>query len=154
MNARFRMLTALTTLGFASAARLADQDSPAYPPRFNMATNAGAMIPTGTLRDSFDTGLMLGAQGTYDVSTHLALLGSFDWANPTTKLVPADARANIYQADLGVELAGARGNTRRWAMQRLLIRSADARRDSSHQKRRGALRWIRLSPMTGNRLTD
>jgi hypothetical protein len=116
MTTRTRTVSTLTAFLFVSAATLAAQDAPVYAPKFNLSTYAGASIPTGKLRDDFDSGLLLGAQGTYDLARHVALLGAFDWTNPNTKLVPADARSNIYQADLGVELGGARGNTRKWAM--------------------------------------
>jgi hypothetical protein len=104
----------------ASAVRLSAQEESIHPPRVTVATYAGASIPTGDLRDSFDSGFLLGAQGNYNVSRYLGVLASFDWTNPATKLVPADTRTNIYQADLGLELGGARGNTKRWAMRPFL----------------------------------
>jgi hypothetical protein len=46
---------------------------------------AGASIPTGGLRE---------------------------WTHQTTKLIPIDADASVYQGNLGIELGGARGGTR------------------------------------------
>jgi hypothetical protein len=106
----------VASLALASVTALSAQDVLRYPPRFNLSTYAGASIPTGDLRDSFDTGLLLGAQGTYDLGAHLGLLGNFDWTHPTTKLALGDPHANVYQADVGLELGGARGATRKWAM--------------------------------------
>jgi outer membrane protein with beta-barrel domain len=100
----------------ASAVRLSAQEETLQPPRFTIATYAGASLPTGTLRDSFDNGFLLGAQGNYDFNKHFGMLASFDWTNPDTKLVPSDTRTNVYQGDLGLEVGGARGNTKRWAM--------------------------------------
>jgi hypothetical protein len=120
MNIHLHTLGALAAITFASAAPLAAQDSqdftPTYVPRFNMSTFAGASIPTGTLRDSFDAGFLLGAQATYDLSTHFGLLGNLDWTHPDTKLVATQAGANVYQADLGLEVGGARGSTKHWAL--------------------------------------
>jgi hypothetical protein len=65
MKVHFLTITtvgAAAALALASAAVLPAQDALRYPPRFNMSAYAGALIPTGNLRDSFDTGLLLGAQ--------------------------------------------------------------------------------------------
>jgi hypothetical protein len=123
-HACVRLTATVAAFAAGAAVRLPAQQAPEapvapaamYAPRFNMVTYAGASIPTGTLRDSFDSGFLLGAQGTYDLSRHVGVLGSFDWTNPDTKLVPTDSRANIYQVDLGLEVGGARGNTRKWAL--------------------------------------
>jgi hypothetical protein len=104
-------------LTFAGATALGAQNAPpAYAPRFDIAPYAGASIPTGALRDAYDAAFLLGAQGTYSLSSHLDLLGDFDWTRPTTTLVPNDVHADVYQAALGVEVGTARGNARRWAM--------------------------------------
>jgi len=109
--------TLVVALAIASATTLVAQESPpTYAPRFDVATYAGAAIPTGALRDSFDSAFLLGAQGTYTLGSHIDVLGDFDWTRPATKLVPTDVHADVYQADLGVEIGGARGNTHRWAM--------------------------------------
>lgn len=116
---KFRIVAAITAISVASAATLAAQDAddtPRSAPSFSLATYAGASIPTGALRNAFDNALLLGAQGNYALGTHLDLLGDFDWAHPSTKLLPTDTHANVYQADLGLELGGARGDTRRWAL--------------------------------------
>ena len=111
------VVAAVATLTIASVAPLAAQEVPApYAPRFHVATYAGAAIPTGSLSDSFDNSFLLGAQGTYALGSHFELLGDFDWTRPTTSLVSTDAHADVYQADVGVEVGAARGNTRRWAM--------------------------------------
>ena len=111
------VVAAVATLTIASAAALAAQEAPApYAPRFHVATYAGAAIPTGSLSDSFDNSFLVGAQGTYALGSHLELLGDFDWTRPTTSLASSDAHADVYQADVGVEVGGTRGNTRRWAM--------------------------------------
>ena len=111
------VVTAVATLTIVSGAALAAQEAPApYAPRFHVATYAGAAIPTGSLSDSFDNSFLLGAQGTYALGSHFELLGDFDWTRPTTSLASSDTHANVYQADVGVEVGGARGNTRRWAM--------------------------------------
>jgi len=116
MTYRCTSLFFAAALACAPAATLAAQDAVPYAPKFNMSTYAGASIPTGNLRDAFDTGVLLGAQGNYDLNSHLGLLGNFDWTHPTTKLVAGDDHANIYQADLGLEVGGIRGSARRWAM--------------------------------------
>ena len=128
-------LSALAALAFA-AAPIAAQDAgpypaqftPQYAPRFNVATYAGASIPTGTLRDDFDSGFLLGAQATYDLGAHVGVLGSFDWTHPTTRLVATDAGANVYQADLGLELGGARGNMTHWALRPFMDLGGGVRR--------------------------
>lgn len=104
-------------LTLAGATALGAQEAPpSYAPRFAIAPYAGASIPTGALSDTYDSAFLLGAQGTYTLASHLDLLGNFDWTRPTTTLVASDAHADVYQADLGVEVGAARGNTRRWAM--------------------------------------
>ena len=113
---RVHTAVAVAALVAASAVRLSAQEDTLQPSRFTIATYAGASLPTGTLRDSFDNGFLLGAQGNYDLNSHLGMLASFDWTNPDTKLVPGDTRTNVYQADLGLELGGSRGNTRKWAL--------------------------------------
>ena len=115
-HAAVRTVAAITALAAVAAVRLPAQEATPYAPKFNLAAYAGASIPTGDLSDSFDSGFLLGAQGTYDLSRHVGVLGSFDWTNPANKLVPEDSRTNIYQADLGLEFGGARGSTTRWAM--------------------------------------
>jgi len=115
-HAAVRAVAAVTAFAAVAAVRLPAQETMPYASKFNMAAYAGASIPTGPLGDSFDSGFLLGAQANYDLSRHFGILGSFDWTNPNNKLVPADARTNIYQADLGIEFGGARGNTKRWAM--------------------------------------
>lgn len=111
-----RTVAAVAAFAAMAAVRLPAQETMGYAPRFNMNAYAGASIPTGNLSDSYDSGFLLGAQANYDFNRHLGLLGRFDWTNPSNKLVPDDSRTNIYQADLGLELGGARGNTKRWAM--------------------------------------
>ena len=120
MRAHFHTIATVAAFAAACAVRLSAQQESIPPSRFTVATYAGASLPTGDLRDSFDNGFLLGAQGNYDFNQHLGVLASFDWSNPATKLVPADTRTNIYQADLGLEVGGARGNTKRWAMRPFL----------------------------------
>jgi len=119
MRTHFHAIGTVAALA-ASAIRLSAQEEAIHPPKFTVATYAGASIPTGTLRDSFDNGFLLGAQGNYDFDRHFGVLASFDWTNPATKLVPSDTHTNVYQGDLGLELGGARGNTKRWAMRPFL----------------------------------
>jgi hypothetical protein len=116
MKVRIATFATFAALTFASAATLAAQDDPPYVPRFNLTTSAGAAIPTGDLRNAFDSGLLIGEQANYSLGSHLDVLGDFDWSHPSTKLLPTDTHANVYQADLGLEVGGAHGNTRRWAM--------------------------------------
>jgi len=78
----FHAVVAVAALAAVSAVRLSAQEETLQPPRFNIAAYAGASLPTGTLRDSFDNGFLLGAQGNYDFNKHLGLLASFDWTNP------------------------------------------------------------------------
>jgi len=113
-------VVAVAAFAAASAVRLSAQEETLQPPRFTVATYAGASLPTGTLRDSFDNGFLLGAQGNYDFNKHLGMLASFDWTNPDNKLVPSDTHTNVYQGDLGLELGGARGNTKKWAVRPFL----------------------------------
>jgi hypothetical protein len=117
MKYRTSTLAFLGATCFALTTSLSAQDAPpTYVPRFNFATYAGASIPTGNASDDFDTALLLGAQGNYALGAHLDLLGDFGWSHPSTSLLPTDTHANVYQAGVGLEVGGARGNTRRWAM--------------------------------------
>ena len=113
---RLRVLTLASALTLTATALSAQEARPSYTPRFDLAPYAGASIPTGALRDAFDSAFLLGAQGTYTLASHLDLLGDFDWTRPATKLVTSDVHADVYQADLGLEVGTARGNTHRWAM--------------------------------------
>src|SRR3954469_3561699 len=100
-------LFSATTL--ALAATLTAQDAPpSYAPRFNFATYAGASMPTGDLKNSFGNSFLLGAQGNYSLRNHLDVLGDFNWTNPSTTLSTTDTHANVYQADLGLEVGGTR----------------------------------------------
>jgi hypothetical protein len=101
---------------FALAPALSAQYAAPYASRFGIAPYAGASIPTGDLRDTFDSAFLLGAEGMYSLGTHFDVLGGFDWTQPSTTLVTTDAHTNVYQADLGVEVGTARGNMKRWAM--------------------------------------
>ena len=117
MRYRITTLAMVSATSLALATTLTAQDAPpSYVPRFALATYAGASIPTGDLRDSFDSALLLGAQGNYSLTNHLDMLGDFNWSHPSTTLLSTDTHANVYQADLGLEVGGARGNTRRWAL--------------------------------------
>ena len=114
--ARAGIVALAVGIALASASALSAQESPpTYAPRFDIAPYAGAAIPTGALRDAFDSSLLLGAQGMYSLGSHVDVLGDFDWARPATKLVATDVHADVYQAGLGVEVGTARGSTRRWA---------------------------------------
>jgi len=117
MRYRITTLAMVSATSLALATTLTAQDAPpSYVPRFALATYAGSSIPTGDLRDSFDSALLLGAQGNYSLTNHLDMLGDFNWSHPSTTLLSTDTHANVYQADLGLEVGGARGNTRRWAL--------------------------------------
>ena len=120
------LMLGLTLVG--ATALGAQNAPPTYAPRFDIAPYAGASIPTGALRDAYDAAFLLGAQGMYSLSSHLDLLGDFDWTRPTTTLVPSDVHADVYQAALGVEVGTARGNTRRWAMRPFADVGAGVRR--------------------------
>jgi len=128
---RASALVLLTGFAATAAPFSAQEAPPSYAPRFDLAAYAGAAIPTGALRDDFDSAFLLGAQGTYTVASHLDLLGNFDWTRPATNLVASDAHADVYQADLGVEVGAARGNTHRWAMRPFADVGAALRRYNS-----------------------
>ena len=111
------MSTATLLLGLsASSVASAQESPPRYVPRIAIAMDAGAAVPTGDLRDAFGSAFVLGAQGTYNVLSHLDVLADFDWSRPDTKLAVSDDHANVYQGDVGIEIGGARGSARRWAM--------------------------------------
>jgi len=116
MNARIHTLAALTTLAFASVTTASAQEETLPPPRFALSASAGASLPTGDLKNEYNSGLLLAAQANYDFTRHLGLLGRFDWTNPSNKLVDTDTHSKIYQGDLGLEYGGARGNTKKWAL--------------------------------------
>jgi hypothetical protein len=116
IDMRIHRISLAICAAIAFATTVSAQDAPLLAPRFRMATYAGASIPTGTLRDAFDNSFLLGANATYDLRSHLALLGSFDWTNPATTFSTNDTHANVYQANLGLELGGARSAMKRWAL--------------------------------------
>jgi hypothetical protein len=117
MKVRISAFAMVSATSLALAATLTAQDAPpSYAPRFALAMYAGASIPTGDLKSSFDNSFLLGAQGNYALTNHLDVLGNFDWTHPSATLASTDTHADVYQAGLGLEVGGARGNMRRWAM--------------------------------------
>jgi hypothetical protein len=90
-------LAALTTF----AARAEAQRAPVATP-FEVRPVVGALVPTGAQRDLLKDAVLAGAQLSYVVNPHVALLGSFAWA-PTEDQTLADAKVDLFQYEVGVE---------------------------------------------------
>ena len=90
-------LAALTTF----AARADAQRVPVATP-FEVRPVVGALVPTGAQRDLLKDAVLVGAQASYAVTRHVALLGSFAWA-PTEDQTLADQKVDLFQYELGVE---------------------------------------------------
>jgi hypothetical protein len=84
-----------------TAGALAAQE-PAAEPRLALRPFVGTSIPAGAERSALGTGLLLGAQAGYDLGHRLSVIGDLSWARPTSKLVSADARTDVYQLDAGL----------------------------------------------------
>lgn len=88
-------LTALTALP-SLATRAEAQSSIAIRP------TVGVFVPTGDQRDLLSDAVLVGVQGSYELTSHFALLGTFGWS-PTKARALNDAKVDLFQYDLGVE---------------------------------------------------
>jgi hypothetical protein len=93
------ILFAATTFGVGRS--LAAQE-PTAEPRLALRPFVGTSIPAGAERDALGTALLLDGQAGYDLGRHLSVIGDLSWARPTSKLVTADARTDVYQLDAGL----------------------------------------------------
>jgi hypothetical protein len=90
-------LTALATF----AARADAQRAPVATP-FEIRPLVGAFVPTGAQRDLLKDAVLVGAQASYALTPHVALLGSFGWA-PSKDQTFAEEKVDLFQYEVGVE---------------------------------------------------
>jgi hypothetical protein len=83
---------------------------------FELRPYAGTYVPMGSQRDVFHDGLLVGAEGAYDLGANFHVIGDVSWTRPSTKLVSVDSRTNIYQYGAGVELGVARDIGGEWML--------------------------------------
>ena len=69
---------------------------------FEVRPIVGALVPTGAQRDLLKDAVLVGAQASYAVTRHVALLGSFAWA-PTEDQTFRDEKVDLFQYEVGVE---------------------------------------------------
>jgi hypothetical protein len=93
-------LAALTALA-AFAPRAGAQRAPVAQP-FEVRPLVGAFVPTGAQRDILKDAVLVGAQASYALNPHVALLGSFGWA-PSKDQTFAEEKVDLFQYELGVE---------------------------------------------------
>lgn len=88
-------LTTLATLP-SLATRAAAQGSVSIRP------TVGVFVPTGDQRDLLEDAVLVGVQGTYDLTPTFALSGTFGWS-PNKARALGDEKLDLFQYDLGIE---------------------------------------------------
>lgn len=97
---RSRMLLAAGLL--LSASTVGAQDAPRrLTPEIRPFV--GVFVPTGGLRDAFKSATTLGAQGAFELTRNVHLLGSVGWTHGHSKLVRGNDLTHIWQYDVGAE---------------------------------------------------
>ena len=69
----------------------------------------GAFLPTGKQKDDLKSSILTGVQVGYPFASSARLVGTFAWA-PSKATTLSDAKTNVYQYDVGAELAGQVGS--------------------------------------------
>jgi hypothetical protein len=72
-------------------------------PQAEIRPFVGAYIPTGGLRDRFETATMVGAQGALELSQNLHVLGTLAWTDGHNKFGLNINGTHIWQYDIGGE---------------------------------------------------
>jgi hypothetical protein len=86
----------------AAPARAAVGDAEALPAhRADVSVLAGAWLPIGDARQTFEDAPLTGFQLAYELDPHLAVVGTFGWA-PTRAKALGNADLDLYQYDLGL----------------------------------------------------
>lgn len=62
----------------------------------------GVFVPTGDQRDLLKDALLVGVQGSYNLTHNFALTGTFDWSPNKDRLIN-EAKVDLFQYDLGIE---------------------------------------------------
>jgi hypothetical protein len=63
----------------------------------------GAVVGMGDQREVFKNAVLVGAQASYTLAPHLALIGSFSWSPSEDRTSATRPAVDLYQLDLGVE---------------------------------------------------
>lgn len=62
----------------------------------------GVFVPTGDQRDLLDDAVLVGIQGSFNMTPAFALVGTVAWS-PTKALTFGDEKLDVFQYDLGIE---------------------------------------------------
>lgn len=91
-------LTALTALTLLATipTRADAQTSVAIRP------TVGVFVPTGDQRDLLDDAVLVGIQGSYNLTPTFALIGTVGWS-PSKDRTLSDEKVDLFQYDLGIE---------------------------------------------------
>jgi hypothetical protein len=69
---------------------------------FAIRPTVGVFVPTGDQRDLLKDALLVGVQGSYNLTQNFALNGTFGWSPNKDQLVN-DEKLDLFQYDLGIE---------------------------------------------------
>ena len=99
---RAGMALAVAAALTAFAVRLQAQATPTKP--FSVRPLAGALLTTGDEHDLLKNAVIVGGQATYSFLPSVALVGSFGWSPSKDKTSPVEAKVDLYQYDLGLQV--------------------------------------------------
>jgi hypothetical protein len=74
------------------------------PKAFSVRPLAGALLTTGDEHDLLKNAVIVGGQATYSFLPSVALVGSFGWSPSKDKTSPIEAKVDLYQYDLGLQV--------------------------------------------------
>jgi hypothetical protein len=98
-----------------------------WTPALEVRTFGGGSFPIGSQRDFFKDGSLLGLQGAVELKPSLHVVGSFSWVDGKSKYDVSRTNVDIFQYDLGVELAAVRALDRGWQLKPFVGLGAGAR---------------------------
>jgi hypothetical protein len=71
--------------------------------QFHVRPLVGALVATGDQHNLLKNAVVVGAQGSYALTEHFALAGSFGWSPSEDKTSVQRPKVDLYQYDLGLE---------------------------------------------------
>jgi len=77
---------------------------------------AGALIPTGDLRNFFHDAPMVGVQAAVELKPSLHLVGAFGWVAAQNRFPVAQDNVNVFKYDVGMELGLVRSLGGAWEL--------------------------------------
>lgn len=108
------MRTIVLAVALAAVVGTAGAQTETAAPRVELRPFIGAYVPTGALRDVMKDAPTLGAQAALQMRPGLHLVGTFGWVPATNHYAVENDRVDIYQYNVGTEIARVRDMGSGW----------------------------------------